>query len=128
MSSGKKKALDDIAKRVEKRKQIRSRHISIPDDATRFVFDYFKTCEDTIKSKLQFKEKFIFVLSAQQALSSRLRVLDPNIRAVVPKVRWDEDSDFISVDGVTIEWSSAYQAKTGCDPSVHIDSGEMLLY
>lgn len=124
MSNAKKDILKKIKKKIDSRREAKTRSLD-PKDYRAIVFDFFAKFEE---SKAILPDDGSFELlqrslqsMAEDSLVERLWSIDPRCRV---KVNTTQDGN---VQGVTITWSSNFVKTHSMESSVYIDVSEMLL-
>jgi len=123
MSEVKRQLLKEIEDRIAKRKEAKARAIN-RNTVEAFVLAFISNVEEINTMVSSPEEWEINVENAMNNLQSQVMSFDNDVRVYVS---WHQENDSLPVvNGVTIKWSKAYQAKENCDPELFLDVTELL--
>lgn len=123
MNEIKKKLIEEIDRRIQKKKEARERALE-KSTLEAFVLAFIKNVEEINTIATNEVEWQMHVDNAVQSLKGQICSFDNSAKL---EVSWfEEEGKPPVVDGVTIKWSRFYQKLNNCDPELFLDVTELL--
>ncbi len=113
----------DLLKEIDKKAQrIKDRRAGAANKNTpeTYIFEFFRNMDDVHKMAATSEDWCYLGTQAYNTLMSNMKSIDP---LCLMEVVWYNHCP----QGVTIIWSTSYQAANNCSDRVHIDITQMLL-
>lgn len=124
MSDIKKKLLEEIDRKIARKKEIRAGAVD-RNTYQSYVLEFIKDMEDLSIGKVSGDTWLVMMQLSLEKLEKQMQTVD---FACKLDVSWHtiEGKD-PQVNGVLIKWSSHYQAKHNIDPELMVDIASLLL-
>lgn len=123
MNDVKKKLLEEIDRKIARKKQIRA-HTVENNTHEAYIMAFIRDMEDLRVGKIEGDTWFAMMTLSLQKLEEQMRTLDFGCNI---EISWytNEGKD-PQVNGVLIKWSPYYQAKNNLEPELFIDIVNLL--
>jgi hypothetical protein len=132
MSSARQKLMEEIDKKVQKRKNAKDT-IDFSKSVEGIIFDFFKNMDDISAMGKGWHDSANLCRDALTSMTGRLKSIDNGCRVSVSYVHADEDAplDYTVDDrpqSVTVHWTGNHQIKNGGVEMTTVDVSQMLFF
>ena len=118
MNDTKKKLLEEIDRKIKRKKKMASRAIE-RNTIEAFVIAFMEEVTDINNISTTTETWAVLYPAAQKSLVSKLQTFDPKCSI---EISWNRENEkALQVNGVLVRWSPQYQLKNNCEPELFID-------